>query len=126
MITWGDFPRGMITLRPDSLLQPQLFTREGMRMEVAAARVRTRVNQSPLCQSWSHKAHEPIIAMYATCRQLSYLGNQPRRAPIVLCVASPEEKVHMLTSSAEDAITAVIMSVTLLSLEKREKERMRA
>jgi hypothetical protein len=116
----------MITLRPDSLLQPQLFTQEGMQMEVAAARVRTRVNQSPLCQNWFHELHTPIIAMYVICRQLSCLGNQLRRASIVLCVASPEEKAHMSTSSAEDAITAVTMSVTPLSLEKREKERTRA
>ena len=125
MITWDDFLRGMITLRPDSL-QLQLFTREGTQTEVAAARVRTRVNLSPLCQNWFHELHMPIIAMYVICRQLSCLGNQPRRSLIVLCVASPEEKAHTSTSSAEDVITVVTISVTPLSLEKREKERMRA
>jgi hypothetical protein len=116
----------MITLRPDSLLQHQLSTREGMQMEVSAARVRMRVNQSPLCQNWFHELHMPIIAMYVICRQLSCQGNQPRRAPIVLCVAFPEEMVHTSTSSAENVITAVIMLGTPSSLEKREKKKMRA
>jgi hypothetical protein len=95
-------------------------------MEVAAVRVRTRVNQSPLCQTWFHELHTPIIAMYAICRQLSYLGNQLRMTPIVLCVASLEETVHMLTSSAEDVITTVTTLETPPNLEKREKERTRA
>jgi hypothetical protein len=95
-------------------------------MEAAAARVRTRVNQSPLCQNWFHELHMLIIAMYVICRQLSCLVNQPRRSPIVLCVASPEEKAHMSTSSAEDVITAVTMLGTPPSLEKREKEKTRA
>jgi hypothetical protein len=126
MITWDDFLRGMITLRPDSLHQPQLFTREGTQTEVAAAKMRARVSQIPLCQNWSHELHMPIIAMYVICRQLSCLGNQPRRSSIVLCVGSPEEKAHMSTSSAEDAITAVSMSVTPPSLEKRKKKRTHA
>jgi hypothetical protein len=129
MITWGEILRGIlttITLRADSLLQPQLFTREGTQMEVVAARVRTRVNQSPFCQNWFHELHMPIIAVYVICRQLSYLGNQPRKTSIVLCVASPVETAHMLTSSAEDVIMTVTTLETPLSLEKREKERMRA
>jgi hypothetical protein len=65
----------------------------------------------------------PIIAMYAICRRLSYLGNQPRKTSIVLCVASPVETAHMLTSSAEDAITAATKSGTPPSLEKRKKEK---
>jgi hypothetical protein len=126
MITWGGILRGTvttITLRPDCLLQPQLFTREGTQMGAAAARVRMRVNQNHLCQNWFHT---PIIATYAICRQLSYSGNQLLTVLILLSEASPEETVHMLTSSAEDAITAVIRSGTPPSLEKREKERTHA
>jgi hypothetical protein len=64
--------------------------------------------------------------MYVICRQLSCLGNQLRRASIVRCVASPEEKAHTSTSSAEDVITAVTISVTPPSLEKRKKKRTHA
>jgi hypothetical protein len=129
MITWDGTLQEIvttITLRPDSLLQPQLFTREGTQMEVAVARVRTRVNQSPLCQNWLHELHMPIIAVYVICRQLSYLGHQPRKTSIVLCVAPPVETAHMLTSSAEDVIITVTTLGTPLSLEKREKEKTRA
>jgi ribonuclease PH len=59
--------------------------------------------------------------MYAICRQLSYLGNQLRMTPIVLCAVSPEETVQLLTSSAVDAITAVSRSATPLSPEKKER-----
>jgi hypothetical protein len=126
MITWDDFLRGMITLRPDSLHQLQLFTREGTQTEVAAAKMRARVSQIPLCQNWFHELHMPIIATYVICRQLSCQGNQPRRATIVLCVAFPEETVHMSTSSAENVITAATMLGTPSSLEKREKKKTRA
>jgi hypothetical protein len=122
MITLGGILRGTvttITLQPDCLLQRQLFTREGTQMGVAAARVRTRASQSLLCQNWFHT---PIIAMYVICRQVSCLGNQLPTASIVLCAVSPEETVHILTSSAEDAITAAIRSVTPLSPERIEKE----